>query len=625
MADFGKDYTTPMDRGYEVGAENYTGGTGLSIGEMAISTMVTKDALQNVVAKMREGASAVEIGFMGAGKGDIFSGRIAPESIGREQREAIRELAKLNKVELTTHATVGITGTSGLTEQGFSDEARERNIIEIKRAIDFAADTAGGGPVVFHTGEWQRPIYKAGEKYGGKFLAYPEEKEKAHIFFADKERGTIQAIPKDIRLWEPVVDEWGTDPETGKKTAVKYKYNSDGTIKMKEMRYDDIVKQEQEKNPNLLPEEAFLQHHFDAEYKNSHAMALRYAKDAKDRENVLDKIKKAIPVWEEIEKNLPEEEKWRFMQKEMDRTGYGRELETMGLISPGEKKITSKFLKGLTKEMDKEILFEREYSISAGKQAENIKKQMTDLRPIEEVGMIKTADSVARTAMYAYDVEQKKGLSKPLYVAPENLFPETGFGGHPQELKEIVQKSRDKMVDLLKIQKGMGDSEARGVANEHIKATFDIGHATTWRKFFQGSDKEFKDWVVGQVKDLVKTGIIGHVHIADNFGYYDEHLTPGEGIAPIKEMVEEIKKAGLKVSYTVEPGAQDPAKQYEALYGAWRLFGSNIYAAVAPGGWTDTWTNVQNSYFGRTQSPNYIVGDIRPSEDWTLWSGVPLE
>jgi sugar phosphate isomerase/epimerase len=624
MADFGRDYATPMDRGYEVGAENYAGQTGLSIGELAISTMVTKDALQNVVAKMREGASAVELGFMGAGKGNIFGGQISPETIGREQRDAIRELAKLNKVELTTHATVGATGMSGLTEQGFNDEARERNITEIKRAIDFAADTAGGGPIVFHTGEWQRPVYKAGEKYGGKFLAYPEEREKAHIFVADKEKGTIEAIPKDVKLWEPVVDTWETDAKTGEKIPSRYKYNPDGTIAMKEMNYNDIVKMELEKNPNLAPEKAFMNHFYDARLKQSHAEALRWAKASSESEEALEKIKKIIPVWKDIEKHVPEEDRWKFMQEELgDHTI--RELANAGLLPKGEKKITSEFLKGIAEKMEKEIYWQREYAISQGKSTETIKKQMNDLRPIEEVGMVKTADSLARTAMYAYDVEQKKGLKKPLFIAPENLFPETGFGAHPQELKEIVQKSREKMADLLVVQKGMSESHAKEVASEHIKATFDIGHATTWRKYFQGSDKEFKDWVVGQVKDLVKSGIIGHVHIADNFGYYDEHLTPGEGIAPIREMVEEIKKAGLKVSYTVEPGAQDPAKQYEALYGTWRLFGSNIYAAVAPGGWSDTWTNVQNSYFGRTQSPNYIVGDIRPSEDWTLWSGVPLE
>ena len=447
MVDFGRDYATPMDRGYEVGAENYVSGTGLSVGEVAISTIATKDALQNVVAKMREGAAAVEIGFLGAGKGDVFGGRITPESVGREQREAIRELAKLNKVEISTHASVGITGAAGLTEQGFSDEAREKNIFEIKRAIDFAADAAGGGPVVFHTGEWQRPIYKAGEKYGGKFLEYPTEKEKANVILADKERGQLVAIPKDMIFWDPVVSEWGTDPDTGKKVPARYKYNPDGTIMMKEMKYDGIVKEEIEKNPNITPEEAFVKHYFDVQLRNSHAQSLRWAKDAQDVEKTLDKIKKAIPVWKDIEKNVPEGDKWRFMQQELGEQTMNH-LAQLGLITPGEKKITSEYLNDIAKDMEKKVLFEREYSIASGKEAERLKKTMRDLRPVEEVGMIKTADSLARTAMYAYDVEQKKGLKKPLFIAPENLFPETGFGGHPQELKEIVQKSREKMVDL---------------------------------------------------------------------------------------------------------------------------------------------------------------------------------
>lgn len=622
MVEFGRDYTTPMDRTYEVGAENYAGQDGLSIGELAISTIATKDAIQPVIAKMREGAAAVELGFLGAGKGDVFSGRITPESVSTEQRKAIKDLVELNKVRLTTHATIGASGAAGLTEQGFSDEARERNIYEIKRAIDFAADTAGGGPIVFHTGEWQRPVYKAAEKYGGKFLAYPAEKEKANVMLADKERGNLVAIPKDWVFHEPVVDEWQTDPETGQKAPLKYRYNPDGTIAMKEMKYDEIVKQELERNPELSPEEAFVKHHFDVQLHQASAQAMRWAKDAQEREKALYNIKKVIPVWEDIEKNVPEGERWRFMQQDANRIETG--LVQMGLIGRGEMKMNSEFLKDYTKELEKEIKFESEYAIAAGKEAERIKKTIKDLRPVEEVGMEKTADSLARTAMYAYDVEKKKGLEKPLYVAPENMFPETGFGGHPQELKEIIQKSREKMVELLKVQKNMPESEARKVADNHIKATFDIGHAGTWRKFFQGTDEEFKDWLMGQVNDLVKSGVVGHVHLTDNFGYYDEHLTPGEGILPIKETVEAFKKAGVPVTWVVEPGAHDPAKQYDALYGTWRLFGSNIYSSVTPG-WTDTWTNVQHSYFGKTQSPNYIVGEIRPSEEWTLWSGVPLE
>ena len=220
-----------------------------------------------------------------------------------------------------------------------------------------------------------------------------------------------------------------------------------------------------------------------------------------------------------------------------------------------------------------------------------------------------------------------KKLEKPIFIAPENMFPEWGYGSHPQELKKIIVESRKAMSDKLVKERHMDEESANKVAAEHIKANFDIGHANTWRKFFKGTDpsniektnKEFKEWMVDQVKDLIKSKVIGKLHISDNFGYYDEHVTPGQGIAPIKEIIKEATKAGI-TDIIVEPAHQD----YKAMLGAWELFGSSIYSAMAPPG-RDRWTDVQSSYFGRTSGPNYLVAEARPSEDWVLWSGVPLE
>ncbi|MEK6849856.1 MAG: hypothetical protein AABY01_04800, partial [Nanoarchaeota archaeon] len=111
----------------------------IPIREIGVSIMATRDAIQPLIAKIREGASKVEIGFMGSGKGSIFSGQITPEGVDAEQRQAIREIAKINKVELSTHASVGTVGFAGFTNRGFDDSTREQNIQELKRAIDFAA------------------------------------------------------------------------------------------------------------------------------------------------------------------------------------------------------------------------------------------------------------------------------------------------------------------------------------------------------------------------------------------------------------------------------------------------------------------------------------------------------
>jgi len=171
------------------------------------------------------------------------------------------------------------------------------------------------------------------------------------------------------------------------------------------------------------------------------------------------------------------------------------------------------------------------------------------------------------------------------------------------------------------------NKDAANIAKKHIKATFDIGHANTWKKFFKANpgenpdqvDKRFNKWLVGEVTKLTKDGIIGHVHITDNFGYYDEHVTPGEGSAPIKEFVKELKKSGYKGKMIIEPAHQD----YQAMTGAWRTLNSPIYRID---GSTQSWTDISGSYFGRTSSPGYLVGEYAPDpKEWTFWSETKLE
>ena len=106
-----------------------------------------------------------------------------PGFYGKKQRAALSEMSKANKVDFTTHASVGISGLAGMDQQGnFSKASKSFNLHEIKRAIEFAGDVSGGGPVVVHTGEFQRPIIDAewntqkGDPYRNKFQLHLEVK-----------------------------------------------------------------------------------------------------------------------------------------------------------------------------------------------------------------------------------------------------------------------------------------------------------------------------------------------------------------------------------------------------------------------------------------------------------------
>jgi len=602
---FGGDYETGMDRAYEplpIGMGE------MPVNKIGISTPPMKDQLESLKARIFQGASKVELGFMGVQKGSMSQGAVTPEMYGREEREAIRDLAKINKIELSVHASPGMGSPSGLDpRQGkFSEENQQTVIDEVKRTVDFTADTAGGGPVVIHTGEWNRPIVDAekSSEYKGKFEAYKGEKEKAVFYAVDERTGQLTAIRKDLEIIQPKKDEKGN-----------YVYK-DGMVEMEKLKYDQLLQRAKKEFPDMTAERALITYLNDSNLKRQHSEALRFLEDVNEANEGLKKISKQKEYWAELEKKTPKEKQDLLRASFQEATKFP--LKEGASIAHAYDDII--------KQVERKKEWAEGISLSAEQSYQMAKEDIKRIKPIEEVGMKKTAGAIADMAVYAYDVEKMKNLKKPIYISPENIFPE-GYGSHPQELKKIILESRKEMVDRLKA-RGVDEDQAKKIAEDHVKATFDIGHAYTWRRFFKGSDpqdiektnKEFKEWVMGNVKDLLKSNVIGRAHISDNFGYYDEHVTPGQGIVPIKEFIAELKKAKVE-DVIVEPAHQD----IKALLGAWEHFGSSIYSALMPWGGKDRWSDIQHSYFGRTAGPNYIVGESRPSEDWVLWSGMPLE
>jgi len=164
---------------------------------------------QALAARIREGAGRVELNFPGAGKSNAQ--QASPEAYGTREREDLRELARVAGIKTSTHATFQRQGFAGLGERGFSDEQRFQNIKEVKKAIEFAAEGTTGGAIVFHTGEWQRPISETWGKgqdsvrSDAEFRAYEEESERATFYMVDERTGEfVSAIRKDKNLYRPI-------------------------------------------------------------------------------------------------------------------------------------------------------------------------------------------------------------------------------------------------------------------------------------------------------------------------------------------------------------------------------------------------------------------------------------
>lgn len=582
------------------------------------------------------GATTVELGFMGRGKGwrSQPSGA-TPESFGSAEREDIRLLAKVNEVKLSTHASPDLGSMSGFTGEKFSKEAKQTSLHEISRAIEFAADTAEGGAVVVHLGsgpgEFPRPIFEAdrdGDKEG-RFEAYPEEKKKAPLFLVDKRTGELQGLRRDMEIPVPVtkIDEHGKEV---------YEYEDDGRVKMEVWSFDKFEEKAKEKGEED-PLKYFFKEYTNKQKEQAEGEELRWAQAAALERKRLENFRQIEKDYQGMLKEGDKDYAKRFLRRNLEAWGLKPKPLTENEKGPAipeehEQYLENpeEYLKQTIKEHEGQLKYTESISISAGRQVKEIESRFPNLEPIKDYGLREAKDTLATAAMTAFKTEKAKGLEKPLFISPENWNPES-YGSHPKEYKEIIVESRKRMQEMLK-NEGYKKEEAEKIAQEHIKGTFDIGHFNFWRKYFKPSDqklgpdavdKEFRGWMDEQLQELAKDNIIGNVHLSDNFGYHDEHLAPGEGNAPIEKFVRRLEEKGYKGAYIGEPGGQKEGFYHTAWTGSLNTLHSPIYRV---NGAASEWSTLEHSYFGLAPpSPYFLVGDIAPSKDWTLWSEIPLE
>ncbi len=670
MAYFPDAYYSAMDRSYAsiappgkapyASPESEMGELGLNPGNIGISAPPFGDQLQALRAKIFQGVKLVELGFMGRGKGSMQGGNTTPEMFGADERRDMRELAKWNKVTLSVHATPNAGSLAGFSQNTFDDGTREQTYNEIRRAIDFAADTTEGGPVVVHAQEFPRAIVDEFPE----FQAFPEEpvtyemvngerraKSKAVRHLVDIRTGQIIPIRKSEFTYEPVYEEkegkWLTiDGSTIPKDFVAKakddfeklftrvpRWNSETrSFETQRVGWEVFERRAEEYNrgkrpeDQISPEEMFYRSQIQNQILQSKGASLFYSQQLRGADDAYTRTREALEFYKKLEarNDLTEDERRALMVQ----TGRG------GLVPPKNVKITEALQEELDSLKDR-MQHIYQASAAADVSAAQYEEGINNIKTIKEYASEKTAETIARAAIYALEKERRmpretargnEPMQGKLYVAIENFFPEV-YGGHPQEIRQIIEKSREEMTKRLMSEQHMPREQAVKEAEDHIKATWDTGHANIWRKYFQANpgdtpeqtDERFKKWYLEQAEDLAKRKMIGNVHVSDNFGWEDEHVTPGQGIAPIKEFIETVKKHGV-TNVIVEPAHQD----VRALRGALGLFGAGVYGL--PGARKDTWADIEHSYFGRTATPYFLYGENAPrADEWVFWSATPLE
>jgi len=576
-------------------------GIGLDAQDIGVTNNPFTDQLNELQAKIRGGFSKVEVGFSGAGKG---SGQnLTPGSYGSRQREAIRELSKVNDVELTTHASFSIPGVSGLTQQGYNDKAQKMAVDEIKRAIDFAADTAGGGAVVFHLGEHARPVMEAGmseeeiarqrleiqkhgDEYMPQFLDSSQQRQRGYFGVVDTRTNTVTEGPIDTTrtFYEPVIEDGVVKTYKGGEKKPDGSIAEKGDPVTRGYNWDTVVSEAEEHN-RLIRQQG---RNDDSRFANT-----KYT----DSEITPSEYFRLKQINDQI-----------FQQRGQE--AYYRNFSRQG----GSARDRQYYLQGIAQ--------------VEGQIAE-LNAQRDSLMSITEFANQQAAKSLAELGMHAInqqergEKEQGSKFKRDLYVAPENVFPEQ-YGGHPEEMKKIIKEGREELARRLKTERGISIEQAKKEAEKRIKGTFDIAHFNLFKKYHTGTEEEYNKWYWKQVKEVQKENTLGHIHISDNLGYNDEHLSPGEGSLPVKELVEEFKKGD--VDFIVETGRQNE----ESFIAAFREFGTPVHGLSRPDR-ADPWNVIEHSYFGRTSSPYFVVGEyasglgMGTQESFRTWHGGPME
>lgn len=643
------------------------------IDEFGTTTNPMQHQTEALKARIFHGANKIEFSFFGHGKGN--KEQPTPETFGRRERQDMRELAEFNKVETTTHASVNVMGLSGLNMQAhkFDDRQRKETMDEIKRAIHFAADATTGGAVVFHTGEAPRYLYGRWQDERGQsmFKAFPEEEKRKAIYLADPLTKNLVAEIRPIdKIAKPIykTDEKGNieylKDENGEFVVDKqleavdrmhhgkiplYKTDEKGDIKTQLITFEEFQEERKEQYKNEygrepteeeLAKDFFYQQRFVDVMYNLY-FGIRQEREYNESLKNREKLIKALNFYKDLKEKIPEEDWWKFQKEGVKSREIYDAIAQFGFIPP-DRVDPIKYLEEEIRENERNISHIKELSLHGRRTATEQLDMVRRAKLADKFAMEQTANSMAELGVYAWQMTQKAhddfkngkthyDLKKDIFIAPENLWPET-YGSHPDELRNIVLKGRKAMVEELKSNYGMKEKEAEKVAKKHIKATFDIGHANMWKKFFvskpdeslEDRNKRFNKWLLGKTKELVDEGIIGHVHVNDNFGFHDEHLIAGDGNAPIKEFIEQAKKAGLK-DFIVESGSFNALI---SLPDTWAHFGSPVYHVAVPGITRDGWTDIWHSYFGRTEPPRYVVGDYAPSTEFKgepFYTGLSLE
>lgn len=463
----------------------------MDFGSYGLGASVTPvgSQLVNANTAMNWGTRNLEITFA---TGMDFRQQGSLAQLGKMDRDELIRLAKMNRVNLNLHAPH--FDAAGTTEGGFSENARQAAVREFKEVIKFA-DQIGTEmhvqhvPIVFHGAESTR--------------SSPNPDQA--IFYTNQETGEVRTVTaQEVTYQKEYLENKGLKEGTDFVDAHK---QIGGVPVLKILPYGELKMKNQQAVEQIdakIAHDQYWEENYRNEFNRLNKMALS-ATDPTDIEDIRRRIEQSAHQVKSAEtERLRSEQELNHMRRLIE--------EKNGLLIP------------------------------------------TDMYAKQKI--IETIVDVATAAA------QTKSQPK---LAIENIFPEVVMG-NPDFLASTIEEARAEFARRAGRPKdeggiGISRSEASELSRDIIGINFDIGHANLWKKYgdmpvlndkgeFTFEDGKMKTVKVNdeQIKKwsemLLRKGLLNHVHITDNFGDYDAHMPVGFGNAPIKDIMNNLRKQG---------------------------------------------------------------------------------
>jgi hypothetical protein len=425
---------------------------------------------------------------------------------------------------------------------------------------------------------------------------------------------------------------------------------NNGKLSVKELSWDDVRKETEaynrllKENERIRPEQFVQYSMIDAQQRTAEGWANHYENQMDVERNRAKQDKLMKKQQEEIDKDKDLANELFMMRNDPN---YKLSEESKRKLKEIEKiELSKEELRRINNNVTK---VNSELILGQRMQARELEMMKKHIKPADEFALNKSVTSLAELGIEAFREGKARKLNEPIFIAPENIFPEVGYGSHPQELIDLVKKSRNRMVEMMTQKEIQGKNnpyfdpniskeKAERIAKDHIKATFDTQHLGMWYRYFDRKDKpfsseqerleEFNKWYLQWVEKMQKEGVIGNVHMLDGFGRGHTHIPIGEGRHPVKTAIHKLLELGYEGNISSEGHEQGAVRQ---IVKSWNELGSPIYGSygieMGPGGMgrARSFSDIQNSYFDKMQAPYFVFGEYAPSKDWSFWSETPLE